>query len=424
MSSPQPPQPVLITDVRVFDSRNGLVGDPRSVYVADGRIAAAEDSPAPETKVVDGDGRVLIPGLSDAHTHLFLAGSTEEELFHGATGLPYYNALAEAGRTLLRGFTTVRDVGGDTGALRQAIDAGRFPGPRIYPSGAMISQTSGHGDFSGVYDPATAFGGPRSRGEAMGYFRVADGRAEVLAAAREQLKKGASQIKVLAGGGVASAYDPLDTRQFTLDELRAAVEAAADWGTYAAAHVYGSDAVRRAVDAGILSIEHGHLANEETIALLARRGVWLSTQPWLESDSHHATAESREKWHRVCEGVKQTYRWARAYGVKLAFGTDLVFSGGETHRQIEMLVRLNSHFGFSPAEALRMATWGNAELFRLSGERDPYKAARLGVIEPGAWADLLLVNGDPLQDLGLLADPEKNLALVMKGGRIHKNQLG
>ncbi|MGW1195801.1 amidohydrolase family protein [Streptomyces sp. NPDC002536] len=422
-SHPAPP-PVLITDVRVFDGVHDELSGRRAVYVADGRISAEGEPPAPEARVVDGGGRVLMPGLSDAHVHLFMAGSTDEELLHGPTGTAHYNALAEAGRMLLRGFTTVRDMGGPVTALRRTLDAGRFPGPRIYASEGMVSQTSGHGDFSEIHDAAREFGGPESRIEATGCVRTADGRDRVLAAVREQLKRGASQIKVYAGGGVCSKYDPLDVQQFTLDELRAAVEAAADWGTYVAAHVYNSAGIRRAVEAGIRSIEHGHLASEQTMAMLARKGVWLSTQPWLESDHHYPDPERAEKNHRVCEGVKRTYAWARTYGVKLAFGTDLFLSPGETRRQSEMFVRLAGHFGFRPVEALRMATSGNAELFRLCGGRDPYKAARLGVIEPGAWADLLLVNGDPTQDLGLLADPGKNLALIMKGGRIHKNELG
>ncbi|MCC2274375.1 amidohydrolase family protein [Streptomyces sp. ET3-23] len=423
-SESHPSLPVLINDVRVFDGVHDEVSATRSVYVADGRIAAEGETPAPEAEVVDGGGRVLMPGLSDAHVHMFMAGSTEEEFLHAPAGTVHYNALTEAGRMLLRGFTTVRDMGGPVTALRRAVDSGRFPGPRIYPSEGMISQTSGHGDFSEIHDAAVRFGGPESRIEATGCVRVADGRDRVLAAVREQLKRGASQIKLYAGGGVCSRHDPLDAQQFTPDELRAAVEAASDWGTYVAAHVYNSAGIRRAVEAGIRSIEHGHLANEETVAMLARKGVWLSTQPWLESDHHYPDPDRAEKNRQVCEGVQRIYAWARTYGVKLAFGTDLFLSPGETHRQSEMFARLSGHFGFRPVEALRMATSGNAELFRSCGARDPYKGARLGVIEPGAWADLLLVDGDPTRDLGLLADPGKNLALIMKGGRIHKNGLG
>ncbi|MFG3042508.1 amidohydrolase family protein [Streptomyces sp. NPDC048330] len=263
-----------------------------------------------------------------------------------------------------------------------------------------------------------------SRAEALSFMRVADGRERVLAAVREQLKRGASQIKVMAGGGVTSAYDPLDTLQYTTDELRAAVGAAADWGTYVAVHVFTVEGIRRAVDAGVKSIEHGLLADEATIALLAEEDVWLSTQPLLESDHVFASPDSVAKNQKVCEGVKDTLAWARAHGVKLSLGTDMLLNPAEAHKQGEMLTRLTGRFGFTPAETLRIATSGNAELFRLAGERDPYRQAPFGVIRPGAWADVLFVDGDPTQDIGLLAEPEENLALIIKGGRIHKNRLG
>lgn len=265
--------PILIRDVRVFDGLDSELSEPRSVLVEDRRIAAIGGAtPPPDALVVEGGGRVLMPGLTDAHVHLFAAGNTEVGLAVGSTGSGYYQALAEAGRMLMRGFTCVRDMGGDVTALRQVLDAGAFPGPRIYPSQAALSQTSGHGDFSCAYDDATTFDGAPSRAEGIGFMRVADGRDQVLAAVREQLKRGATQIKVMAGGGVTSAHDPLDVVQYTVDELRAAVEAAADWGTYVSAHVFSDEGIRRAVAAGIKSVEHGHLASEETIRLLTDEG--------------------------------------------------------------------------------------------------------------------------------------------------------
>lgn len=254
-------------------------------------------------------------------------------------------------------------------------------------------------------------------------MRVVDGPERVLTAVREQLKRGATQIKLMAGGGVTSAYDPLDTLQFTSDELKAAVEAAADWGTYVSAHVFTPAGIRRAVEAGVKSIEHGLLADEDTIALLAEKNVWLSTQPLLEGDHSFANPDSVAKNRRVCDGVGNTLTWARAHGVKIAFGTDFLLDPVEAHKQGEMLTRLTTRFGFTPTETLKIATSGNAELFRLAGERDPYRHAPLGVIRPGAWADVLVVNGDPTQDVNLLADPEANLALIVKNGHIHKNTL-
>ncbi|WP_231510037.1 amidohydrolase family protein [Streptosporangium roseum] len=283
--------------------------------------------------------------------HLFAAGSTHADLLSAGAGTAHYNAVAEAGRMLMRGFTTVRDMAGDVAALRGALDAGRLPGPRIYPSQAAISQTCGHGDFSDVHHDASIFGGPLSRAESIGFMRIADGRDRVLAAVREQFKRGASQIKVMAGGGVTSTYDPLDVVQYTGDELRAAVEAAADWGTYVSAHVYNDIGIRRAIEAGIKSTEHGHLAaGPDTLALMAERDVWLSTQPFLESDHVYPDPVSAEKNKAVCEGVRQTYQWARECGTNIAFGTDLLLNPAESDRQSDMLVRLTRDFGFTPLE--------------------------------------------------------------------------
>nr|WP_211210131.1 amidohydrolase family protein [Actinopolyspora halophila] len=435
---------LLISNVRVFD---GLGGPPRAGYVLiDGRKISevgTGDVPRPsstDTAVIDGGGRVLIPGLSDAHVHIVLAGSTRSELMTGGAGVGYLKGAAEAEAMLMRGFTTVRDMGGDTGDLKRLIDADVLPGPRIYPSQAGVSQTAGHGDFGMVYDEPKVLGGSPTRTEELGVMRVADGRPQVLAAVREQLKRGASQIKMMAGGGVASAYDPLEVLQFTADELRAGVEAAADWGTYVAVHVYTGPGIRRAVEAGVRVIEHGHLAEEDDIRRMADEGARLSTQPFLESDHSYSNPVSAEKNRRVCRGVESTFAWAAEHDVPLAFGTDLLLDPAKSSKQSEMLTRLARFCGGSSA-GLTVATSGNAELFRLSGARDPYQAPvpaegnqetdrpepphlnHLGVLAEGAWADMLLVEGDPTQDLGVLGDPETNLAVIIKDGRVHKNTL-
>ncbi|GJF31191.1 hydrolase [Kitasatospora sp. NE20-6] len=418
---------LLVANVRVFD---GIGGEAVPGYVRVERDRIAEvvaDRPLPGsvprgTTVLDGGGGTLIPGLTDAHVHLFATGSTMAELELAPTGTVYYQALAAARDMLMRGFTTVRDMAGDTAPLRGVLDSGLFAGPRIYPSQAAISQTAGHGDFGAVHDAPTALGGPPARSERIGFTRVADGPDRVLAAVREQLRKGATQIKLMAGGGVVSAYDPLDVLQFTPAELEAAVAAASDWGTYVAVHAYTSQGVRRAVEAGVRCIEHGHLVDEDTIRHLAEKDVWLSSQPFEVDDHHYASPDSDRKNREVCEGAARTFGWAVEHGVRLAFGTDLVLAPGKAHRQNEMLVRLGALIG--PVEALRTATSGNAELFRLSGLRDPYRAAPLGVVAPGAWADLLVVDGDPTTDLSVLADPGRNLRLIVKDGVVHKNELG
>ena len=418
-----PPQGrVLIRNVRIFDGLDDEVSAGHVLIVGDRieQISATEITEDGAT-VIDGGGRTLMPGMSDAHVHLMGSGNTAPQLMTANLGLVYANTLAEAARTLSRGFTTIRDIGGDVVGVKAAIDAGTFPGPRIYPSQAMISQTGGHGDFGPIYEAPTALGGRPSRGETIGFVRVADGPDRVLAAVREQLKAGACQIKLMAGGGVASQYDPLDTTQFTPAELCAAVQAAQDWGTYVAVHVYNSEGVRRAVDAGVKSIEHAHLVDEDTVRYLAEKGVWLSTQPFAEHDHHYPDPNQAAKNREVCTGTGRLFAWAQKYGVKTAFGTDLLFEPESTDRQIEMLVRLADHM--RPIDALKMVTSANTELFRLSGERDPYGAAHLGVIKEGAWADVLVIDGDPTVDLSVLSDYARSIKVIIKNGQIFKNAL-
>lgn len=213
----------------------------------------------------------------------------------------------------------------------------------------------------------------------------------------------------------------LYTAQFTEDEIRAAVEAAEDYGTYVATHVYNVTGIRRAVSAGVKSIEHGHFADEETVALLAERDVWLSMQPFGLGDHHYPDPDRSEKDRQICEAVPRIYGLAAKHGVKMAWGTDLLLEPQSAHRQSEMTARLGDYF--STFEALRMLTSQNAQLLSLAGERDTYRGAALGVIAEGAWADVLLIDGNPLEDLTLLADPEKSLAVIVKDGIVYKNAL-
>lgn len=416
-------QRLLIKNVRIFDGLSDGLTDGH-VLIDGRRITAVESSPVAETDgttVIDGAGHTLIPGLTDAHVHLVGMANTLIDLVMGSQTQLAAATLARAKDTLLRGFTTVRDMAGDTAGIKTVIDKEPELGPRIYPSQAAVSQTGGHGDFGFVYERPTALGGSESRAEQIGFMRVADGTERVLAAVREQLKLGASQIKLMVGGGAASLYDPLYTVQFTAPELRAAVQAAEDYGTYVATHVYNVTGIRRAVEAGVKSIEHGHLADEPTIALLAERGVWLSTQPFAEHDHSFMDPDSAAKNREICAGTDQLYQWATKHGVNVAWGTDLLFEPDRDDLQSTMLARLGNYMG--NLAALKMVTSGNAALFRLAGDRDPYRDARLGEITPGAWADVLLVAGDPTADLGLLADPAKNLAVIVKDGVVVKNQL-
>ena len=416
-----PAGPVLFSNVRVFDGTGGRPR-PGHVLVQDRKIERVSADPIaapPGGTSLDGQGRVLMPGLTDAHWHMTFAPNTMQNMEAADTGLMYANTVAEAHRTLLRGFTTVRDTGGPTFGIKAAIDAGQIPGPRVYPSGALISQTAGHGDFAPPYARPHAIGGRPSHFEEIGAFVVANGVPEVLAAVRDQLRKGASQVKLALGGGVISESDPIDTLQYTPEEIGAAVQAATDWGTYVAAHVYTVAGIRRALGAGVRSIEHGHVADEATVRLMGEKGAWLSLQPFEAGDNpltpeQMRKAEPTGHWDRVAA-------WAKAHGTKVAFGTDLLFQPEGTHKQNELLTRFARVYG--NAETLRIATSGNCELFAMSGGRNPYKEAKLGVLQEGAWADMLLVDGDPTTDIDVLRDYEKNLVLVMKDGKIYKNRL-
>ncbi|MCC5951976.1 MAG: amidohydrolase family protein [Acidimicrobiia bacterium] len=418
-----PPPTLIVNNVRVFNGTDADLVEGHLVVAGDRIDQVAGDAPTPaaDVTVIDGGGRVLVPGLTDAHMHLMGTCNTLVEMMTADIDELYAKTVAEAEQTLLRGFTTIRDVGGPVFGIKSAIDKGAIPGPRIYPSGALISQTAGHGDFSMLYDQATALGGVPSRGEDIGFTRIADGPDRVTAAVREQLKQGASQVKLMAGGGVSSLYDGLDTVQFTPPEVHAAVAAAADWGTYVAVHVYTTDGVRRAVDAGVRSIEHAHLVDEDTVAYMADKNVWLSTQPFAEHDHSFPDPDRTAKNAEVCSGTANLYQWAAKHGVKTAFGTDLLMEPEKAANQPVMFARLSEFM--DPVDALRMATSTNAELFRMAGKRDPYAEAPMGVVAPGAWADFLLVDGDPTTDLSPFADPDTNLRLIVKGGKVYKNTL-
>jgi imidazolonepropionase-like amidohydrolase len=331
-------------------------------------------------------------------------------------------AGAEATGTLMRGFTTVRDMGGPAFGLKRAIDEGTLPGPRIYPSGAIITVTSGHGDFRQPFEVPRVLGAPQSRGEQTGAAMIADSPDEVRVRVREQLLQGATQIKLTAGGGVASPHSPLDASTFTEVELRAAVEAAENWGTYLTVHAYTPVSIQRAIAAGAKCIEHGHLMDEQTARLIAEKGIWLSTQAFPDelADAFPRGSLERYKALEVFAGTDRTFTLAKKYKIKTAFGTDILFSPRLAPRQGELLAKLVRWY--TPAETLAMATGTNAELLALSGKRNPYPG-KLGVIEHGALADVLLVDGDPIANIKLIEDPAKNFVVIMKDGKIFKNTL-
>jgi imidazolonepropionase-like amidohydrolase len=419
-----PAAPLLLTHLRYFDGTTPKLHEGRDILIEGGRITAlpGRGQGPKEAQVIDCGGRAVIPGLIDAHWHTTLVAVSQVAALTQDPAFIHLMAGREAGATLRRGFTTVRDVGGPAFGLKQAIDAGAVEGPRIFPSGAMISQTSGHGDFRLRSELPRFPGTPPNAIEQQGVALIADGADQVLRATREQLMKGASQIKIMAGGGVASPYDPLDATQYTEREMRAAVEAAADWGTYVCAHVYTSGGIRRAIAAGVKSIEHGQLADAATVKMMAGEGVWWSIQPFLADEDANRYSDPRQqaKQREVSEGTVRAFELARQHGVKMAFGTDVLFNPAGAASQGRQLAKLARYM--APLEALHKATGAAGALLALSGPRAPYDG-RLGVIEPGALADLLVVDGDPARDLDWLGSPETALRLVMKGGRLAKNAL-
>jgi len=412
-------QGVLFRNVRVFDGTGTTLSAPTNVLVRGNRIVAIGTSAdAGNARVIDGRGRTLMPGLIDVHVHMTFGAMTMPQLMAPDLTPARADSVAAQGAEamLLRGFTSVRDMGGPIWTLKAGIDAGKFRGPRIWPSGATISQTAGHGDMRLPNEPSRRFTGQVSRAEKMGATFIADGRDEVLTATRENLRYGASQIKLMAGGGTSSDYDPLDVSQYTLDELRAAVEAADDWNTYVAVHAYTPRSVRRAIEAGVKCIEHGQLLDKATLQLMAERGTWLSLQ-MLQGDSENMDAARRAKRRPVIDAQQTIWAEAKRAGVKLAWGTDILFDPAVNAEQNAFLVSLKPWF--TPAEILTLATHDNAQLLALSGPRSPY-AGTLGVVREGALADLILVNGDPLVNIDLITDPAKNFAVIMKDGVVVK----
>ena len=423
----QPPAATVFQNVRIFDGKGGQLSAPSNVLVRGNRIERISLTPIPidrraDTMVIDGGGRTLMPGLIDVHWHAMLVRPTPAALLVADVGYTNLVAGAEAKDTLLRGFTTVRDVGGPAFGLKRAIDEGVILGPRIFPSGAVITVTGGHGDFRQLFELPRSLGGPLTRMETLGASIVADSPDEVRVRVREQLMQGASQIKLTAGGGVASPHSPLDVSTFTEPGLRAAVEAAENWGTYVTVHAYTPAAIKRAIAAGVKCIEHGQLMDESTAKLMAERGIWLSIQPFPD-EMANAFPRGSQEWEKAQEvfaGTDTAYALAKKYRIKTAFGTDILFSQALAQRQGALLATLVRWY--TPTEALIMATRTNAQLLAMSGKRSPYPG-KLGVVEEGALADLLLVDGNPIADINLVADPAKNFLIIMKDGKIYKNTL-
>lgn len=351
-------------------------------------------------------------------------GSSPQDIMNNQ--LPYtpaYNAIPQGKIMLMMGITTIRDTGGPSVELGRAIDAGHVDGPRIYSCGAIVSCTSGHGDWGG-HTPHQAKDYPGSGPNwmsAMGLTTLADGPPEVRKATRFAIANGAVQIKIMAGGGVASLKDPLESVGYSEAEMRAAVEAAADYDTYVCAHAYNDESVKRCIRAGVKDIVHGHLLSEEVIKMMAENDVWLGSlsSPYGLMDVPWFTDENRRKGRTILAGYENVMRLAKKHGVKMGFGTDAAAQMVDT---ILYEFEQRKKF-FTPVEILKQATSTNAELLRFSNSRDPYREAPLGEVTEGAWADMLIYSKNPLKDIMVVTKPKENLKFIMKDGKIYKNEL-
>jgi len=414
---------ILFTNVHVFDGVKARRIKNANVLIEGNLIKSISTDPidADGAAVIDGAGRTLMPGLIDAHVHL-----SAQVDYREITGLDeYYFALVqsdEARKMLMRGFTTARDMGGNTFSLKRAIDEGRVEGPRVYPSGGAIGQTGGHGDYRAPNAVSRLISSEAQPFVRLGHTIVIDGSDQMLTAVRETLRRGASQIKIMTGGGVASPTDPLDVVQLTPEEVRAAVQAAENWNTYVASHVYNNRGIRLALENGVKSIEHANFIDKDTFNLVIKKDAWISVQTLVFANTPAGMNEGQiARFQQALGGLDKMFTIAKAKGYKkIAFGTDVIGDPALMARQNEELT-LRTRW-FETAEVLRQATSGNAQLIALSGPRNPYPG-KLGVVEEGALADLLLVNGNPLEDISIMTDPEANFDLIMKDGTIYKNQI-
>jgi len=414
----------LFTNVHVFDGKseqrtmnaNVLVEGNLIKQVSTGKIAADGAT------VIDGGGRTLMPGLADTHVHVAFATLPAAQLLTGDPTYNFIHSTLDARAMLMRGLTVVRDMGGNVFGLKRAIDEGLVPGPRIYPSGGALSQTAGHFDFRFPNQLHPRFGGSTPEFVRQGHGYIVDGVPEVLAAARENLRHGASQIKIMAGGGYASPADPILGDQFTFEEIKAAVDTAADWQTYVTIHAYHPSSVNRAIDAGVKDVGHGQLLDEKTLRRMADKGVFLSTQPFTVCHEPQLSDFSNEKLAQVCKGTAFVYETAKKIpNLKVTYGTDMFNLPQDVFdTQVKQMERLLKWY--KPVEILRMATSTAGELFKMSGLRNPYTEGDLGVVKEGAYADLLLVDGNPLDDLKAVTNAD-NIKIIMKDGKFYKNAL-
>jgi imidazolonepropionase-like amidohydrolase len=401
--------PILFSRCRVFDGQAPEPREPLDVLVEGDRIREVSDRPirSDAARVLRVDGRTLMPGLIDAHWHVIAADVNLTRLDSMPESLRVAHARVYLEEALDRGFTTIRDAGGADLGLALAVEQGLIRGPRLFFGGRALSQTGGHGDMRPREHPDAC-----CQAGALG--QLADGPDEVRRVTRQELRKGAHHIKLMVSGGVASPVDPIWMLQYSEEEIRAAVDETGRWRRYVMAHAHTAEATRRCVAYGVRSVEHGTLVDRETAEFVAARGAFVVPTLvvihalWEQGPALGFPPVSLGKLAEVKDAAIGSLEILRAAGVKVGFGTDLL---GPLHREQSREFRLRAEV-LSPAEILRSATSVNAELLDRTGE--------LGVVAPGAIADLLVVDGNPLEDLGLLLDEGRHLAVIMKGGELHK----
>jgi imidazolonepropionase-like amidohydrolase len=409
------PQTLFINAKLVLDGSTAL--RPANVLVKDGHILAVSATPidAADTTVINVGGRTLMPGLIDAHAHIMGLSLTPKNISYPAAEITVASANYLR-NSLMDGFTTVREAGGADHATARLLAGGKIIGPRLFYSGKALTQTGGGADFRTPDEHMDPCGhvGPFSNMSV-----IADGVDEVRRAAREELRKGATQIKLFASGGVVFPSEGHSTRyEFAEAELRAVVEEAASRSTYVMAHVYTDEGVRRCLKAGVRSIEHANFVTEETVAMMAEYDAFyvptfISLAQRIESagETHLSDAIVDNIRHTIARG-KQVYAWAKKHEVPIGFGTDLWGPDAQKSQLREFEMRQDMD---TPANILRSATITNARLLMQEG--------KLGTIAESAYADLLIVEGNPLRDLGVMMNPQKNLKFIMKDGVVYKNEL-
>ena len=437
----KPKPQILFTNVNIFDGKSDKLATGMSVLVEGNLIKEIGDKDLKAAKhatVIDGGGRTLMPGLIDSHAHFNMNGAGPTQMEGMRWDEIGARTAAQAQEWLADGFTTVRGMGGNANGLKKTIDSGLLDGPRIYPSGSYISQTSGHGDLTLVsqnVDPSA------SNYVRLGITQIVDGPDAVRAAVRRNFADGASQIKLMVGGGISSEKGPLFAPQFTDAEIQAAVEEAATRDTYVAVHVYQDAHIRRALELGVKSIEHGQFISEETANLLKEKGAFIAPfTAGITKEAFQHPAYSVPGTPQFIKG-KEFQRDSKNFveiiknvQPKMVMAVDIVFLTGAAARSARDFEKFAFARYFGNLQALRSMTSVPGELAALTGRNNPYPG-KLGMIEEGALADILIVDGNPLNDITVLgANPKyldakprkrgiKTIRVIMKDGKIYKNTL-